>query len=199
MPLSAICCWRSRAASMTAVPVMMVVRLPDSPTEYGQRSVSPQTTSTFDSGTPSASAAISPIVVFAPAPTSVTPTNSVYSPVRVRAGCTALLVPSPERNNMKVMPAPRLIGPGSAPGCGAPARLPVERLGAAADALLERVVGVRHLVARHPRHVLQREVHRVHLRAGARRRPSSTGCRRTPADTRARGSSPTPSGWCTPG
>ena len=53
---------------------MIVVRLPDSPTEYGQRSVSPHTTSTCDSGTPSASAAISPIVVFAPPPTSVTPT-----------------------------------------------------------------------------------------------------------------------------
>ena len=56
---------------------MIVVRLPDSPTEYGQRSVSPQTTRTFDSGTSSASAAIMPIVVFAPAPTSVTPTCTV--------------------------------------------------------------------------------------------------------------------------
>ena len=57
---------------------MIVVRLPDSPTEYGQRSVSPQTTSTWDNGTPSASAAIIPIVVLAPPPTSVTPTCTAY-------------------------------------------------------------------------------------------------------------------------
>ena len=56
---------------------MIVVRLPDSPTEYGHRSVSPQTTSTWESGTPNSSAAIIPIVVFAPPPTSVTPTKSV--------------------------------------------------------------------------------------------------------------------------
>src|SRR2546429_8096056 len=96
---------------------MIVVRLPDSPTEYGQRSVSPQTTSTCDSGTPSSSAAISPIVVLAPAPTSVTPTNSVYLPL-ASTWRTALLDPTPERNAMYVKPAPRLIGPVSDPGTG---------------------------------------------------------------------------------
>src|SRR5439155_25479254 len=94
-----------------------VVRLPDSPTEYGQRSVSPHTTSTFDRATPSASAAIIAIVVFAPAPTSVTPTNTVYLPF-ASSRITALLRPNAERNAMKDIPAPRLIGPGSEPGCG---------------------------------------------------------------------------------
>ena len=78
---------------------MIVVRLPDSPTEYGQRSVSPHTTSTCDSGTPSSSAAMIPIVVFAPAPTSVTPTNSVYLPFASSCS-TALLEPTPERNTI---------------------------------------------------------------------------------------------------
>src|SRR5216117_3605130 len=95
----------------------MVVRLPDSPTEYGQRSVSPDTISIFDKGTPSASDAIMAIVVFAPGPTSVTPTNSVYWPFESRR-MTALLLPSAERNAMNDTPAPRLIGPGSDPGCG---------------------------------------------------------------------------------
>src|SRR4051794_31946920 len=96
---------------------MIVVRLPDSPTEYGQRSVSPQTTSTCDSGTPSASAAMRPIVVFAPAPTSVTPTCTEYLPSPWRR-TTALLRPRPARNAMNETPAPRLIGPGSDPGTG---------------------------------------------------------------------------------
>src|SRR5213078_2926258 len=96
---------------------MMVVRLPDSPTEYGQRSVSPHTTSTCDSGTPSSSAAISPIVVFAPLPTSVTPTCTEYLRF-ASTRTTALLRPSPARNAMHAPPAPRLIGPESAPGCG---------------------------------------------------------------------------------
>src|SRR6266566_990202 len=96
---------------------MIVVRLPDSPTEYGHLSVSPQTTSTCDSGTPSSSAAISPIVVFAPAPTSVTPTNSVYLSFESK-WITALLDPTPERNAIYVNPAPRLIGPLSDPGTG---------------------------------------------------------------------------------
>src|SRR5262245_4104052 len=94
---------------------MIVVRLPDSPTEYGQRSVSPQTTSSSDSGMPSASAAIRPIVVFAPAPTSVTPTCTEYLPLLLTR-TTALLRPRPERNAMNATPAPRLIGPGSEPG-----------------------------------------------------------------------------------
>src|SRR5437868_8515538 len=96
---------------------MMVVRLPDSPTEYGQRSESPHTTSTFDSGTPSSSAAIKPIVVFAPAPTSVTPTCTAYRPLAASL-ITALLRPTPARNAMNDTPAPRLIGPPSDPGCG---------------------------------------------------------------------------------
>src|SRR5262249_10025779 len=96
---------------------MMVVRLPDSPTEYGHLSVSPQTTSTCDSGTPSASAAINPIVVFAPAPTSVTPTNKVYLPFESTCS-TALLDPTPDRNAMYVKPAPFLMGPWSDPGTG---------------------------------------------------------------------------------
>src|SRR2546425_12429037 len=82
---------------MTAYPVWIVVRLPDSPTEYGQRSVPPQTTSTLASGPPSASAAMSAIVVFAPAPMSVTPTNTVYFPLASRR-MTALLRPRAERN-----------------------------------------------------------------------------------------------------
>src|SRR5689334_14254086 len=93
---------------------MIVVRLPDSPTEYGQRSVSPQTTVTFDSGTPSASAAIKPIVVLAPPPTSVTPTWTEYCPFESRR-ITALLRPSPARNAMNETPAPRLIAPLSDP------------------------------------------------------------------------------------
>src|SRR4051812_9032115 len=94
---------------------MIVVRLPDSPTEYGQRSVSPHTTSSCDSGMPSASAPINPIVVFAPAPTSVTPTCSEYLPALLTR-TTALLRPSPERKVMNDTPAPRLIGPASEPG-----------------------------------------------------------------------------------
>src|SRR5207344_2762576 len=96
---------------------MIVVRLPDSPTEYGQRSVSPQTTVTFDDGTSSASAAMRFIVVLAPAPTSVTPTNSVYWPFESR-WMTALLWPRPERKIIIAKPAPRFFGPGSDPGCG---------------------------------------------------------------------------------
>src|SRR5213076_2503378 len=90
------------------------VRLPDSPTEYGHRSVSPHTTSIFESGTPSASAAIIPIVVFAPAPTSVTPTWTLYSPFELTR-MTALLRPRPERNDMKETPRPRRILPVSLP------------------------------------------------------------------------------------
>src|SRR5262249_6112074 len=93
---------------------MIVVRLPDSPTEYGQRSVSPHTTLTFDSGTPSASAAINPIVVFAPPPTSVTPTWTEYCPFE-STRIAALLRPSPARNAMKDTPTPRLIDPVSDP------------------------------------------------------------------------------------
>src|SRR6185295_12232190 len=96
---------------------MIVVRLPDSPTEYGQRSVSPQTTSTCDSGTPSASAAINPIVVLAPPPTSVTPTCTAYRPF-ASTRTTALLRPSPARNTRNDTPEPRLIGPVSDPGRG---------------------------------------------------------------------------------
>src|SRR5262249_14671030 len=96
---------------------MMVVRLPDSPTEYGQLSVSPHTTRTFENGTSSASAAIMPIVVFAPAPTSVTPTCTEYTPL-ASTRTVALLRPRPERNVMNDTPAPRLIGPGPLPaGC----------------------------------------------------------------------------------
>src|SRR5215471_9554316 len=115
IPCATICCCRSCTASTTAIPVMIVVRLPDSPTEYGQRSVSPDTTSTCDRGTPMASAAIMPNVVLAPGPTSVTPTNKVY---RGRAStCTrAQLVPTPARNIVQEKPAPRLIGPASEPG-----------------------------------------------------------------------------------
>src|SRR5262249_39179522 len=96
---------------------MIVVRLPDSPTEYGHLSVSPHTTSTCDNGTPSSSAAMSPIVVFAPAPTSVTPTNKVYLPLASTCS-TALLDPTPDRNAIYVNPAPFLIGPLSDPGTG---------------------------------------------------------------------------------
>src|SRR3954453_10106887 len=95
---------------------MIVVRLPDSPTDYGQRSVSPQTTSSCDSGMPSASAAIKPIVVFAPPPTSVTPTCNAYLPCALTR-ITALLRPGPARNALNEPPAPRLIGPASDPGC----------------------------------------------------------------------------------
>src|SRR5262249_11550402 len=96
---------------------MMVVRLPDSPTEYGQLAVSPQTTRTFSNGTSSASAAIIPIVVLAPAPTSVTPTWTVYGPF-ASSLTMALLRPTPERNAMNATPDPRLIGPESDPaGC----------------------------------------------------------------------------------
>src|SRR5204863_10012229 len=102
---------------MTAYPVWMDVRLPDSPTEYGQGSVSPQTTSTLASGTPSASAAMRAMVVLAPAPMSVTPTNTVYFPLASRR-MTALLRPSAERNAIKEPPAPRFTGPGSEPGGG---------------------------------------------------------------------------------
>src|SRR5579864_3738383 len=116
-PFSAILRFNSRAASTTAVPVIIVVRLPDSPTEYGQRSVSPQTTSTLDSGTSKASAAIRPIVVFAPAPTSVTPTCTLYSPLAFTS-ITALLRPKPDRNARNEKPAPRFTGPESEPGCG---------------------------------------------------------------------------------
>src|SRR5258708_5866793 len=96
---------------------MMVVRLPDSPTEYGQRSESPHTTCTFESGAPNSSAAINCIVVFAPAPTSVTPTCTAYVPL-ASSLITALLRPSPARNAMNDTPAPRLIGPRSDPGVG---------------------------------------------------------------------------------
>src|SRR5437764_3531621 len=117
IPLSAICFFRSRTAATTASPVMDVVRLPDSPTEYGQVSVSPQTTLTFESGTPSSSAAMMFIVVLAPGPTSVTPTYNVYC-CFASTVMTALLDPTPDRNDMKATPAPRLIGPGSEPGTG---------------------------------------------------------------------------------
>src|SRR5262249_27611450 len=93
---------------------MIVVRLPDSPTEDGHRSVSPHTTVTLASGTPSASAAMSPIVVFAPAPTSVTPTWTAYRPF-ASSRMTALLLPRPARNAMNETPTPRLIGPRSDP------------------------------------------------------------------------------------
>src|SRR5262249_12696727 len=73
------------------------------------------TTSTLDSGTFSASAAIMAMVVFAPAPISVTPTNTVYFPFASRR-MTALLRPRADRNAIKETPAPRLIGPGSEPG-----------------------------------------------------------------------------------
>src|SRR6185369_5474783 len=96
---------------------MIVVRLPDSPTEYGQRSVSPQTTSTCDSGPPCSSAAISPMVVLAPLPTSVPPTCTEYRPFALTR-TTALLRPSPARNVMNDTPEPRLIGPASDPGSG---------------------------------------------------------------------------------
>src|SRR5262249_51234981 len=86
-------------------------------TEYGQRSVSPHTTFTFDSATPSSSAAMMFIVVFAPGPTSVTPTYSVYWP-RASTVNVALLLPTPDRNDMNATPAPRLIGPGPDPGSG---------------------------------------------------------------------------------
>src|SRR6185437_1746088 len=96
---------------------MIVVRLPDSPTEYGHLSVSPHTTSTCESGTPSSSAAMIPIVGFAPAPTSVTPTNRVYLPLASTCS-TALLDPTPEQKLMYVKPAPRFSGPLSDPGTG---------------------------------------------------------------------------------
>src|SRR6476646_9905396 len=96
---------------------MIVVRLPDSPTEYGQRSVSPHTTSSCDSGIPSSSAAIKPIVVLAPPPTSVTPTCTAYLPF-ASTRTTALLRPRPARNAMNETPAPRLIGPDPDPGIG---------------------------------------------------------------------------------
>jgi hypothetical protein len=95
----------------------MVVRLPDSPTEYGQRSVSPHTTSIMESGTPSSSEAIIAIVVLAPGPMSVTPTKTVKRP-EPSTRRIALLGPMPARNIMNDMPAPRLTGPGSEPGRG---------------------------------------------------------------------------------
>ena len=79
--------------------------------------MSPHTTATGDNGTPSSSAAIMAIVVFAPGPMSVTPTNSVYRPSAFTLRI-ALLGPTPDRNIMNAMPAPRLIGPGSEPGSG---------------------------------------------------------------------------------
>src|SRR5882757_9745074 len=69
----------------------------------------------LERGTPSASAAISPIVVFAPPPTSVTPTCTQYFPF-ASTRTTALLRPRPARNAMNETPAPRLIGPASEPG-----------------------------------------------------------------------------------
>src|SRR5436309_21890 len=53
----------------------------------------------------------------APAPMSVTPTNTVYFPLASRR-MTALLRPRAERNAMNATPAPRFTGPGSEPGCG---------------------------------------------------------------------------------
>src|ERR1700674_3239498 len=94
---------------------MIVVRLPDSPTEYGQRPVSPHTTSNFDNGTSSASAAIRPMVVLAPLPTSVTPTCTWNWPLE-STWIIALLRPTPERNARNATPDPRLIGPASDPG-----------------------------------------------------------------------------------
>ena len=119
---------------------MMVVRLPDSPTEYGHRSVSPQTTSTCDSGTPSSSAAIIPIVVLAPPPTSVTPTKTRVAAFGIDAQHGA--APAQSRAEHHERHAGAALD-GSAVGARhrTPARLPVEQLGAAADALVERVVG----------------------------------------------------------
>src|SRR4029077_20522032 len=88
---------------------------PDSPTEYGHVLVSPQTTSTCESGTPNASAAIKPIVVFAPPPTSVTPTCTRYRPFE-STSITALLGPSPARKAKNANPAPCFTGPASEPG-----------------------------------------------------------------------------------
>ena len=48
-----------------------------------------------------------------------------------------------------------------------PPLLPLERLDAAMEALLERVGGVGDLVAEFPRHVLENEVDRVHLQIGS--------------------------------
>ena len=76
--------------------------------------MSPDTTSTCDNGTPNASAAIIPIVVLAPPPMSVTPTNRVYCS-RESTRRIALLRPTAERNNMNDIPAPRLTGPTSDP------------------------------------------------------------------------------------
>ena len=56
-----------------------------------------------------------------------------------------------------------LDGTGVRPRLRLPARLPLERLGAAADALVEGVGGVRRLVTSLPRHVLQDELDRIHL------------------------------------
>src|ERR1700730_3675481 len=145
-PFSVIWRLRSRAASMTAYPVMSVVRLPDSPTENGQRSVSPQTISIFDNGTPSSSAAIMLIVVLAPAPMSVTPTNTVYRPLE-SSRSTALLWPRGDRRAMKDMPEP----------------FPLEGLCAAADAILKGIVRVGCLVVRLSRHVLHDELYRIHF------------------------------------
>ena len=93
---------------------MMVVRLPDSPTEYGVVAESPQIRSILDSGTSSASEAIIAIVVFAPAPISVTPTRTAYRPFASTV-IVALLRPRPERNAMNETPTPRRIGPASVP------------------------------------------------------------------------------------
>jgi len=145
---------------------MIVVRLPDSPTEYGQRSVSPQTTSSCESGIPSSCAAMSPIVVFAPLPTSVTPTCTEYLPVP-STRTTALLRPRPARNAMNDTPAPRLTGPRSGSRRRFPARLPLERGGPSANAFVERVRRVRRLIAGLPRHVLEDEFDGIHLQLAA--------------------------------
>ena len=123
----------------------------------------------------------------------------VYCPSR-RRWMTALLRPRPERNAMNDMPAPRLIGPAIrsrlADASASSSRTPRRRGGCTRRACSWCTASVSRGL---PRHVLQDELDRIHLQLVRRRRPSSTGCRRSPAETRGRGSSPTPSCSCRPG
>jgi hypothetical protein len=83
-----ICCFASAAAARTAGPTDGVVDDPAESVAYGPRALSPSTTSTWSSGTPSSSAAICAIAVRVPVPMSCIAVTTVMrpsEPTRVQA------------------------------------------------------------------------------------------------------------------
>jgi len=80
----------ARAASMLALPPMGIPRLAHVPPPYGTTAVSPETTRTRSTSTPSSSAMIWAGAVGVPCPWLVTPTRAVTAP----DGSSRTVVPS---------------------------------------------------------------------------------------------------------